>query len=209
MTSDLSHVLWIGGPPDCGKTTVATILAERHGLQSYHFDRHEMEHFARLDPAQHPALDAAHPDRMTSEQRWLGSTPEKMAQDTIASWSERFAMALDDLRAMPPSPAIIAEGPGMFPELVAPLLTSPQHAVVLIPSESFKLASVRQRGKPGNRHETSDAARATANLTQRDLLMTTHFQHSATIHNLHVIEVDGSNDVATIAAIVEEHFRLR
>ncbi len=101
MRNDLSHIYWIGGPPDCGKTTVASILAERHGLQTYHFDRHEMAHFGRLDPERHPALYAAHPDRMTTEQRWLGSPPDEMARDTIACWSERFAMALDDLQAMP------------------------------------------------------------------------------------------------------------
>ena len=81
MQHTLAHVLWIGGPPDCGKTTTATILAERHGLQTYHFDRNEMAHFGRLDRGRHPALYAAHPDRMTTEERWLGSPPEEMARD--------------------------------------------------------------------------------------------------------------------------------
>ena len=142
MADALAHVYWIGGPPDCGKTTIATILAERHGLQEYHFDRHEMTHFSRLNPNLHPALYAAHPDRMTTQERWLGSTPDQMARDTIASWSERFTMALDDLRAMPPIPAIITEGPGLFPELVAPLIAHPSRAIWLIPTEPFKRASV-------------------------------------------------------------------
>jgi hypothetical protein len=208
MKDALSHVFWIGGPPDCGKTTIAAILAERHGLQQYHFDRHEMAHFGRLDPERHPALHAAHPDRMTTEQRWLGSTPEAMARDTIACWSERFAMALDDLLAMPRTLAIVAEGPGMFPELVAPLIDDPQQAIWLVPSEPFKLASVARRGKPGNRHDTSDPERATRNLTQRDLLMTTHIRRTATEHNLRIIEVDGSEGIEAVAALVESHFGL-
>ncbi len=41
----LRHVLWIGGSPDSGKTSIASELARKYGLQVYHFDRHEMEHF--------------------------------------------------------------------------------------------------------------------------------------------------------------------
>lgn len=208
MRSALSHVRWIGGPPDSGKTTVATILAERHGLQEYHFDRHEMAHFGQLDPARHPALHASHPDRMMTEQRWLGSRPEDMARDTIASWSERFEMALDDLRAMPATSGIIAEGPGLFPDLVAPLIASRRHAIWLIPTEPFKLASVARRGKPGNRHETSDPDRATHNLTQRDLLMAAHIRQIAAQLGLRVIDIDGAEGSEAIAMIVEEHFGL-
>lgn len=33
LKAALRHVLWIGGAPDAGKTTVARILAERHRFQ--------------------------------------------------------------------------------------------------------------------------------------------------------------------------------
>jgi hypothetical protein len=208
LKESLSHVHWIGGPPDSGKTSVADVIAERYGLQVYHFDRHEMAHFSKATADEQPALWAAHPDRMTTEERWLGSSPEQMAADTIACWSERFLMALDDLRAMPPAPAIVAEGPGFFPELVAPLLSDPQRAVVLVPAEPFKRRSAELRGKPGNRHETSDPERASANLLERDLLMTAHVRDSAASHKLRVIEVDGSEGVEAIADLVAAHFGL-
>ncbi|HEX5502422.1 MAG TPA: hypothetical protein VFW96_07340 [Thermomicrobiales bacterium] len=203
---DLAHVLWIGGPPDSGKTSIARMLAEKHGLQVYHFDRHEPAHFARHDPARHPALYAAHPDRMSPEERWVAQTPEVMARETIASWTERFGMALDDLRAMPASPRIVAEGPGFFPECVAPLLTDRGKAIWLAPSEAFKRASVERRGKPGARHETSDPERATRNLIGRDLLMGEHVREQARALGLIVYEVDGAVDLASVAALVEAQF---
>lgn len=145
----LAHVLWIGGPPDSGKTTIADLLATKYGLQVYHFDRHEMAHFARLDPDRHPALYAAHPDRMGPVQRWVLPSPEEMAKSTIASWTERFGMAVEDVLVMPAAPMIVAEGPGFFPECVAPLISDVHQAVWLVPSEGFKRASVLRRGKPG------------------------------------------------------------
>src|SRR4029079_6665079 len=91
----VSAVLFLARATDSGKTTLATLLAERHGLQTYFFDRHELAHFGRARPESQPALWAQHPDRMGPEERWLGFTPEQMARDTLASWMERCQMALD------------------------------------------------------------------------------------------------------------------
>ena len=37
----LSHVLWIGGATDTGKTTISHILAKRYGFQVYNYDEHD------------------------------------------------------------------------------------------------------------------------------------------------------------------------
>ena len=44
----LSHVLWIGGATDTGKTTAARIIAERYGLQLHNYDRHDLPQIERL-----------------------------------------------------------------------------------------------------------------------------------------------------------------
>ncbi|HMM43204.1 MAG TPA: hypothetical protein PKA95_15025 [Thermomicrobiales bacterium] len=201
----LDTVLWIGGGTDAGKTTIAALIAERHGLASYHFDRQEMRHFAQADPARQPALWQAHPDRMTAEERWLGAPPAAMARETIACWTERFWMAADDLRAMPDA-GILAEGPGLFPDCVATQIDDPRQAVFLIPSEEFKRAAALARGKPGARHETSDPERATRQIFERDRLMREFVRERAAALGLRVVEVDGSLGVEEVAALVEEWF---
>lgn len=202
----LAHVLWIGGPPDCGKTSIADLVAQHYGMQVYHFDRHEVAHFGRANPQKHPALYRAHPDRMTTEERWLGSSPRVMANETIACWSERCAMAIDDILEMSASSAIVAEGPGFFPQRLMDLIPDPSRAIWLIPSLEFKITSATGRNKPGNRWETSDPERAQRNLIERDLLMGEHIRREAQKLNLPIYEVDGSKDLSEVLADVEAYF---
>jgi len=207
LKQQLAHVLWLGGPPDCGKTTIAQEIGRHHELTVYHFDRHEPSHFSRADPSQHPALYAAHPDRMTTEQRWLGSTPVEMARDTIQSWSERFEMVIHDLLELLANAPIIVEGPGLFPDCVAPLLTERSKALWLVPTPDFKRASAIRRNKPGSRWETSDPERAQQNLIERDLLMGEHILRTARELQLTVFVVDGSEGLDEMTRRVEAYFR--
>jgi hypothetical protein len=50
----LAHVLWLGGAPDAGKTTVARALARRFGLRLYLLDDAQPAHWARATPAREP-----------------------------------------------------------------------------------------------------------------------------------------------------------
>lgn len=202
----LERVLWIGGAPDSGKTSIARLLAQRHDVDVYHFDRHEMNHFSRADLAATPDLWAAHPDRMTTEERWLGSSPEEMARSTIASWSERCRMAFDDIAALPGTAPLIAEGPGFFPSLLTPILTDTRKAIWLVPSEEFKRQAAAARGKPGNRHETSDPNRASVKIIERDLLMGDAIQQACGALGLTCLKVDGAESVDALAALVEARF---
>lgn len=116
----LSHILWIGGPPDCGKTTVADLLGSTYQLQVYHFDRYEMDHIRRADPERHPALFALGAkladldEKAFLEWLWLSCTPAEMAANGKSVWLERLPMVIEDLRAMSADRPIIAEGPGFF-----------------------------------------------------------------------------------------------
>ena len=207
-----AHVLWIGGPPDAGKTSVATLLARKNHLPVYHFDRHELDHIARADPKRHPALHALGSslkeldERAWCDEHWVRRPVEEMARSAIASWSERVDLAVEDLLAMPADRPIIAEGPGFFPEVILPLLSSPRQASWLVPTTAFKRASHRRRGKTAFRSETSDPDRACRNHVERDLLITEHYRRAARELGLPLIEVDGSRSAEEVAALVEACF---
>lgn len=215
MVTAFSHVLWIGGPPDCGKTTVADILAEKYRLQSYHLDQHEMEHIHRSDPNLHPETfklgkKLEELDELAQlEWLWVNRTPIEMAESAMASWSDRFPLVLEDLLTMPKNGPIIAEGPGFFPEIILPLISNPHQAIWMLPSEAFKRSSHIRRGKGERRAQVlGDPEIAQRNHIERDLLIAERYRRSTCELELPLIVVDGSQSVNEVLAEVEAHFRI-
>lgn len=202
---EFSHVHWIGGAPDSGKTTIAKLIAERHHLQLYNYDRTELAHHELLAeglPAYREFLTAS------LDERWAYPEPDAMVLCALQSLADRFPLVLADLRKLPSTPGIVAEGFGFTPELLAPLLSTPQQAVWLVPTEEFKLASMQRRNKPSFKDKTSDPERATRNLVARDVWLAELLKMQAESHKLPVFVVDGSRSTEDMATLVEQHFRL-
>jgi len=201
-------VLWIGGAQWAGKTSVARILSERHGLQLYQYDYH--------DSRGHAARAAARPDlyphlnlqrRLPAEVRWVQRTPEEMAADDLRAFDERFRMTVEDLSALPASPTVLAEGWGLRPGLLAPLLDSPRRAIFLVPSDRFRERQLAQLPRAGRVSlPTSDPDRAQRNRLDRDRLLTTELVGSARLLSLRTVTVDGTLNVDEVADLVAEHF---
>jgi hypothetical protein len=205
-SATVRRTLWIGGAQWAGKSTVARILAQRHGLTAYHYDYHDARghqdrriarRVALGEPLEDPSPDAV----------WVERTPEAMAAETLAGFPVRFEWALDDLRGLSSERPIIAEGWGLRPELVAPLLESRHRMVVLVPTEDFRqhqLSTLPRAATMGNR--TSDPTRAQANRIARDRLVAEDAVRRAREHGVRVIEVDGSQDAFAVADEVAGHF---
>lgn len=201
----LAHVLWIGGGTDAGKTTVAEAIVKRHGLQYYNFDRNERSQLERRKAAGDYEGRKYIYD-MTPDEIWVDPEPEEMAQGLITGWARRAEFAIDDILALPISPLILAEGPGFYPEVVAPYLSSHQQAIWLLPEPTFKRKIAIARGKPSVRLETRDPERATENIIARDLLVSAHIRREATNRDLRLLEVDGTLTIDETIDLLEQHF---
>lgn len=202
----LAHVLWLGGTPCTGKTSVAKRLAGKYALRLYHYDRREGAHLALSRPERHPAM--REDNAPTPDQRWVLRPIEEMVRATTAAWAERFAMVVDDLLALPRTPPVLAEGPGLLPECVAPLLTDPRQALWLVPTEAFKRATQPTRGgRPAI--WTSDPERAYGNLLALDLRLAVDVKRRAGELGLTVLDVDGARSLDETAAAVARHFAPR
>jgi hypothetical protein len=213
LKSKLSHVLWIGGPPDGGKTTVADLLGSTYGLTTYHFDQHELAQIRRADPVRHPFLWAVGQWLATMDERslveylWVKRPPEEMAKTTMGMWAERVSLVVEDLLALPTDRPIIAEGAGFFPDVILPLISDPQQAIWLVPTEEFKRAAHAWRDKGAYRARIiADPETAQRNNIARDLLIAEHYRQATRELGLPVIEVDGTRSAEAVMAEVAVYF---
>lgn len=202
----LRRTLWIGGAQWSGKTTVAEIVARRHDVTVYHYDYHDARGHQDRRIARRVALGEPVGDP-SPEHVWVERSPEEMASETLAGFPVRFEWALDDLRAWFTGRPVIAEGWGLRPELVAPLLDSPRRMVVLVPTEEFRRHQLRTLPRAGALDvPVTDPARAQANRVARDRLIAEDAARNARRLGIRVIDVDGTLDAAAVAAQVAEHF---
>ncbi|RSN38862.1 hypothetical protein DMC64_40245 [Amycolatopsis sp. WAC 04197] len=202
----LKQALWICGGQWAGKSTVSRLLARRHGITVYHYDFHDARAHQDRRIA-HRVRNGSPVEDPDPEAVWVETTPERMAADTIAGFPTRFAWALDDLRALVSGRPILAEGWGLRPELVAPLLDSPRRMIVLVPTDEFREHQLRVLPRAGAvTQRVSDPERAQRNRIARDRLVAEDAVRSAERLGIRVLRVDGSKDAEAIADVVAEHF---
>lgn len=203
----LQRTLWIGGGQWAGKSTVAGILADRHGLTHYHYDYHDAR--GHLDRRTARRLRRGEsPVEPDAEDMWIRSTVEETVARALSVFVERFDYVLDDLRALTSPHPIIADGWGLRPELVAPLLSSTRRMVVMAPTGDFRQHQLRELPRAGARQqEVSDPRLAQQNRIARDRLISEDAVRNAERLNIRVIEIDGSRDAQAVAGVVAEHFR--
>lgn len=185
----LRHVLWIGGP-SAGKTTTATRLARRHGLRWYSADAHTWEH-------RDIAIAQGHEGAI----RWEAMSPEErqatVPKDPAAFLSlnldfERGPMILDDLRQLPASPLIVADGSTVLPELVAQGHADRDRSV-------WFLTAYEQ-------HKAFHEKQGLGQLVEYRWLVATEIERQAEEFGVNVLRVDDSVGVDEALAAVEEVF---
>jgi hypothetical protein len=202
----LRNALWIGGGQWAGKSTVARILAERYGLTAYHYDYHAARGHEdrRIAQQVHRGQTPAERDW---EAIWIEPTPRRMADALLAEFADGFAWVQDDLRALSTPVPVIAEGWGLRPELVAPITSTLDRMVVLVPTDEFRryqAARLPRAGQVGA--QVSDPALAQRNRLERDRLLAEHAVRAARKLGIRVFEVDGSRGAQAVADDLADHF---
>ncbi|MEZ4859975.1 MAG: hypothetical protein R3C14_01640 [Caldilineaceae bacterium] len=203
----LARILWIGGAPDSGKTSVAEALATKYGLQLYSFDEHAesywLNHFSK-DPSSHGYGWMA----KSWDERWVLQSPESMIAEGLQIAQECFPVVLADLLAMAKDAPVIAEGFELLPDLVAPVLASKGQAIGFLPTEAFQYDSFVRRGKPTFHGKATDPTRAARNHFARDRLWAYYIRQQVLRHKLRLLEIDGSLALDEVITYTKDYFNL-
>lgn len=211
IAQELRHVLWIGGSPCSGKSTISHTLTRIYVFLDYHLDAWARNHFARRVAA--GDTEAIEFLKMNMDQRWIERPVEALVQETITSWANDFRLVIEDLLSMPRDNFIVAEG-NFFPACVAPYLSHLHQAIWLIPTDSFCARARRQKRaeltKRQKRHgvynESSDSEKQLCNLIERDSALAQYVKRQAEAAQLPLYEVDGNRSIQAMTELVESHF---
>ncbi len=200
-------MLWIGGGPQAGKTTLSRLLAGKWDLKIYNLDWHAVrEHAVR------PGTAVAAFQRLSMDERWAVPSADQLLERSVTIWQDGFTLVLDDLLALPDSRTIIAEGPGAFPWCVAPLLSSARQAIFLVPTRERREIVASRRWGNGQLERFPgivEREQALTNIRARDALLDARIVSSCAELGLRCERVDGSLDLDDSLALVEDHFRER
>jgi len=125
---------------------------------------------------------------------------------SLFSFSHRFPLVIEDLLALPNDKQIIAEGFGLLPELVHPILSSHYQAVWFVPTETFKWDSMARRGKPSFAKMTNDPEKAKTNLFTRDMMLADYYRKLVLSYGYTLHEINDSHSAEEMTDLVDWHF---
>ncbi len=204
----LRHVYWIGGGSGAGKSTIASRIADQHGLRIYATDDVMSEHARRSTNEDSPLLRKFM--SMDMDERWVNRSPETMLETFHWFQGEGFNMIVEDLLRLPDEIGIIVEGFRLLPRLVEPLLSEPAQSVWLLPTPDFRQAVFESRGDSasGFLAKTSDSERALRNLLERDRMFTNILREETALLEVPAIEVDATMTEDELVKRVTEMFGL-
>lgn len=179
-------MLWIGGAPAAGKTTIAVRLARRHGLRWYGADTRTWAH---RDRALAAGVEAA--------RRWESLKPEERGaapEDELIAMSlhrERGQMVIDDVRELPDAPVVVAEGTTVPASAVSDGITDAASSAWLIPTPEFLQAQLASHPAGARKLYTA----------LRDVIA-----EEAREHHAPTFSVDGQLGVDEMTDLVEARF---
>lgn len=207
----LAHVRWIGGAPCAGKSSIVTLLAERYKLAVYRCDEHFAAHTQRGEPSRQPTLHRL--SAMSWDEIWMQLVATQV-ENQFRLYHEEFGMIVEDLLALPRSPAgsrpLLVEGTALLPECVAALLEQPERAVWIVPTATFQQTHYRERGAwvQDVLNQCVDPDEAWRRWMERDLRFADSIAQDAAARGLSVLWTDGSRSIEASAALVATQLRI-
>jgi 2-phosphoglycerate kinase len=208
MRQDLAHVLWIGGSPCAGKSSIAKILGDRYKLATISCDEaFNQEQKKRIVPDRHPTLHKW--TTLTWDELWK-QPAHVLLDEAVAAYSEHFELILEDLLSLPEPSPIVVEATALLPDCVSRVLLDRHRAIWIVPTEDFQRTHYPNRG-PFVKMIVSQCAnpeQAFQNWMDRDVAFARWVRTQTQELGLELMIVDGGRTITENTKRVAEYFQL-
>ncbi len=205
LKAQLQNVFWIGGGGYGGKTTIADLLARKHGLQAYHPEELVNAHMQAASPADHPALLA--PFRGWE---WFFNRPiEAYIQGLEASGCEQFEMVVLDLIRMNAQSRVVVDGFLLDPWLLKRLTLDNKVIFLYADEETIQKGFYAREDKQdllGVINTLSDPARTREHILRMVCQHSAQKRREAEAAGFKVLVRTGETRLPETLATVEKHF---
>lgn len=202
----LANVVWIGGSPCAGKSSVADAIARECGWAIYRCDDEVSRHARLADPVRQPIFTWL--NQLTCDELWMRPVDRQTAEE-VAYYREEFAFILDDLAQVAAEQPVIAEGAALLPENIDPRIVRAGRAVWIVPTPEFQREHYAQRDWTAKTLACcSDRETAWQNWMERDVRFARHVREAAEYRGYPVVMVDGTRGLDETIAVVGRLLRL-
>lgn len=200
-------VIWIGGSPCAGKSTIAARLCERFERRYYSCDDAYFQHQELVTPEKQPVYSRL--VKLDCDGLWMRPVPRQIEEE-LEIYREEFPFILSDLREISMREPVIAEGAALLPELLAAHSVPPHQAVWMVPTPEFQIAHYSRRPW---RHDVvkpcSEPELAWQNWMARDAGFALAVAEQAKRNGYLLLTTDGTQRIEDVYAQIEEHLGLR
>jgi 2-phosphoglycerate kinase len=199
------HVLWMGGSPCSGKSSMCDLLAEMYHVDIYHVDDAFFLHRDEFTPEQYPI-----------NYKWIHTPWESLWNqshkvlftETILAYKEHLQFVFLDLLSY--DDLVIAEGTSLLPQYIAPLMLDEFAALWVVPTENFQREIYPKRGTFVDHilQQCTDPERALQNWMDRDVAFASWIiDQTKSLGFCHIL-VDGHKSIEENAQTAAMYYHL-
>ena len=207
----LRHIYWLGGSPCSGKSTIATLIGQRSGVEVIHVDEAVNSRFAPYDADKQPCMfrwtAQLETGAVTWDDIWMRPV-DALLTEVFQCYAEQFELLLSELLSAPRDHAVLVEGNPLLPNSVVPLLSSADHAMWMVADEPFQRKVYPNRGAwvQDILSHSTDPEQALQNWMDRDVAFAAEVAEQARHRNGKLVVVDGIAGLEENLQVVADQF---
>ncbi len=202
----MTNVLYIGGSPCSGKSTVTEMISKKYGFYYFKVDDFLDEYMMKGKVRSKPICSKLHD--MTPEQIWMRS-PEEQCVEEIQIYREIFEFILADLSKINSEGTIITEGAALLPELMDQITVDKKQYISITPTADFQVSHYKERPwVPHILEGCQDKEKAFENWMNRDILFAREVEKQCRKTGYGSLVNDGTRQPVEIFDLVCDNFKL-